>query len=736
MSDTVTVHLIANAHLDPVWLWHWQRGADEALATCRSACDILDRYLDATFTRGEAWVYEQVRTLDPALFARVRAHVQSGRWEVVNGWWVQADTNLPTAEALQATARVGQAWFREHLGVTQAPVAYLVDSFGHGAYLPRILHEAGHRHFVFMRPGQHEHALPSTLFRWRSPDGAEVLTFRITGGYLCNGPDHEWMSNHIRNAVAAPRPAGVRDVMCFYGVGNHGGGPSRRLVEWIAAHRDFAPGVRLEFSTTARYFAAVEATAAEIPVVTGELQMHAVGCYSVCGGLKRDLRMAELAAADAGRLLDACAPQADRAELDAAWREICFNQFHDILPGSSIPEAIAIARQQAGAAQTGIERLTHRVLRQHHGLRRATPAGHRLLVVNRSAVAWRGLADAEVWLDWQPWAHHLEDADGRVVPLQLAQSASLPRERGLSPIPRLLFPVELPPGGSCALRIVPGLTEAPPLPGATIAWDGTELSNGHVAVRFGLAGVAQIRDLQRGCDLLSRPLTLAALADGSDTWSHDIDRYAGYTGAPHASARFDPPVVVEGGPLRLTLRLDGQIGRSSCRLFVALVHGDPFVHCRLESNYQEPMTVLKASIGLPARIGARRDRVGGGWIDRGSDGREYPLHHALRVTAGATAYGVVLPDSFAVDVGERAIRPTLLRNSLHAYHSSSRIPMDDTPELLPRFGTDEGPVSLRWALTAAAALDETLLEQAVAGYLQPPWSWDDYCHTSRVERFE
>ncbi len=175
---TITVHMVGNAHLDPVWLWPWQSGADEAIATCRSACDLLDDFPHAVFTRGEAWVYEQLRTQDPALFERVKAHVTAGRWSVVNGWWVQPD-----------------------------------------------------------------------------------------GGAL---------DRSITDALAAKRPEGIDHVMCFYGVGNHGGGPTRKCVEWIAAHQDYAPDVRLEFSTPDRYFAAVESAAAECPVVEGELLHHAI----------------------------------------------------------------------------------------------------------------------------------------------------------------------------------------------------------------------------------------------------------------------------------------------------------------------------------------------------------------------------------------------------------------------------------------------------------------------------
>ena len=366
-NTTVTVHMIGNAHLDPVWLWHWQRGADECLATCRAACDLLDDYPEVVFTRGEAWVYEQVRTLDSELFERIRGHIRGGRWAVVNGWWVQADTNLPTAEALLRTARLGQEWFREHLGLAEVPVAYLVDSFGHSAALPSLLKQAGQRYFVMMRPMEQEKHLPSNLFRWRGAGDAEVLTYRIPGGYLCNTPDNGWLEGHIRTALATPRPAGIHDVMCFYGVGNHGGGPTRKAVEWIKAHREFAPGVKLEFSSPQRYFAAVEAAQAVLPTVEGELQMHAIGCYSVCGDLKRDLRQAELAAADAEALLrrnSAVLPESALSrELEEAWKTICFNQFHDILPGSSTAEPIAVARQQVGGARDRVERMIHQLLR-------------------------------------------------------------------------------------------------------------------------------------------------------------------------------------------------------------------------------------------------------------------------------------------------------------------------------------------------------------------------------------
>ena len=725
--STLTVHMIGNAHLDPVWLWPWQRGADEAVATCRSACDILDDYPDVVFTRGEAWVHEQVRLLDPALFDRIRAHVKTGRWAVVNGWWVQPDLNLPTGEALLATARLGQTWFREHLGISDIPVAYNVDSFGHGAFLPRIIRQAGQHYYVMMRPTGNEKSLPANLFRWRSPDGHEVLTARIDN-YLCPTPDRDALKNHIQSTIQTPRPAGIHHVMCFYGVGNHGGGPTRKLVNWILAHREFAPDVRLEFSSPQRFFAAVAADAHLAPVVEGELQHHAIGCYSVCGALKREIRTAELTAIDAGRLI-AQYPPADPATahrtLDAAWETICFNQFHDILPGSATAEAIHMARQEIGGAQSRLDRLVYMTLRRDTGVRERPVKGHRLHVVNRSPLSWSGLADIEEAVGFQ---QHLLDEKGQVIPHQFIMPTSLIAESFCPPVPRALFPITLQPGESRTLTIVQGPVSPDEMAGAAPRLEQGILDNGLIRVEFGQEGVTQVTF--KGQALLARPLSLVALADGSDTWSHGLDLYHGPV---HALGVFGAPVVTESGLLRTSVRLEGLIGRSPARLIVSLDRIASQVDLQLNINYQEPLTVLKASLAPRGGLTQRHDRVSGGWVSRPVDGREYPVHHALRLND--TALALVFPDSFAADCSSTgAARITLLRNNVHAYHSCSRLPQEDLPALRDRFGTDEGPQSLRLSLVCEAT--EAAAEAALARFQRPPFVWDDYHGVSRVQGYE
>jgi alpha-mannosidase len=160
---TVVVHMIGNAHIDPVWLWGWQSGVDEALATFSAAADRCDEYADFVFTRGEAWLYQQAERLRPDLFERIRKHVADGRWSIVGGTYVQPDLNLPTEMALRRQIRHGQTFFQDRFGV-RPRIGYNVDSFGHPAFLPDLLVEQGYTAYVLGRPDQRQMDIPFTAF--------------------------------------------------------------------------------------------------------------------------------------------------------------------------------------------------------------------------------------------------------------------------------------------------------------------------------------------------------------------------------------------------------------------------------------------------------------------------------------------------------------------------------------------------------------------------------------------
>jgi alpha-mannosidase len=214
--------MIGNAHIDPVWLWRWQAGVDEALATFRSAVDRCDEYPEFVFTRGESWVYEQVERLDPDLFERVRAHVKSGQWHVTGGQYLQPDANLPTEAGWRRQILHGQWYFEDRFGV-RPNIGYNVDTFGHPATVPDVLASLGHIAYLFHRPGATQMELPAQTFRWRGSGGGEVLGFRISPNYVTHADN---LYGQIMISAEAADPD-LGHTMCFYGVGNHGGGPTR-----------------------------------------------------------------------------------------------------------------------------------------------------------------------------------------------------------------------------------------------------------------------------------------------------------------------------------------------------------------------------------------------------------------------------------------------------------------------------------------------------------------------------
>ncbi|HSQ78970.1 MAG TPA: glycoside hydrolase family 38, partial [Candidatus Bathyarchaeia archaeon] len=149
------IHLICNAHLDPVWQWRWDEGASEALATFRNAVEILDEHPSLIFCHNEAMLYEWAERLDPALFADIRRLVEAGRWAISGGWYIQPDVNLPGTESLIRTIAEGRRYFRDRFGA-EPRVAYNFDSFGHGGGLPQVLPQAGYEMYIHMRPQARE----------------------------------------------------------------------------------------------------------------------------------------------------------------------------------------------------------------------------------------------------------------------------------------------------------------------------------------------------------------------------------------------------------------------------------------------------------------------------------------------------------------------------------------------------------------------------------------------------
>lgn len=694
------VHVIFHAHLDPIWLWPWTAGVDEALATCRSACERLDRNPDAVFTQGEAWVYDIVERTDPALFARIRNHVTAGRWALTGGWWLQPDCNVPGGRGFQQQIALGKGYFQSRFG-SFPEVAFNVDSFGHVATLPQFMTEAGQKYYVMMRPQEHEMKLPDRVFRWRGyADGPEILVFRIRGSYV-HGSLEE---SHYRSCLD-DLPEGVSDTMCFAGLGDHGGGPTERLIQQVRADRDAYPGLEIRFSSPDRFFAEVEKVRDRLPLVVGELQHHAVGCYTIHRPVKLGCRRAEhrLHQAEVAMAADPSPAPDAGTFLRKAWEAVCFHQFHDTMGGTCLPSAYRYVDGQLSAVEAGVDEAVT------FALRRQLPAlpdcpHQRVVVWNPAETAYDDLLEFEPWLGHRKWTpdHRLVDEDGSIVPHQSARPEALTH----LPAPgRLVFPLHLAPGQLCALRlqVMPDAPVLEPLPAQ--------------AGRLEVPGLVSVTRSQMKLDKLTLPLPeLRLIADPSDTWSHGIDRYA----EGGARASWGEPQLTERGPVFAEFTQSGRIGSSDLLRQIRVYAGQTMMELRLRVDWNEHNRVLKLQLPCAGFAPAKRwDGISGGALERVLDGVERPLRDWILLADGSERrLGVLSPEVYAVDATAERVRWTLLRSPQMAWH-------DPHPggRLDGRY-VDRGEHDFRFRFYAGTVTPELL--DAKANMLQRPPALADW----------
>jgi alpha-mannosidase len=349
--------LVCNAHLDPVWLWPWEDGLVEAISTFRVAADFCDEHPDFVFNHNEALLYEWVERNDPELFARIQRLVASGQWHIAGGSYVQPDLIAASGESLIRQYLVAKAYFREKFGV-EPTTAYNFDSFGHPQGLIQILAGCGFDSYVFCRPNSGVQRLPIGAFRWRHASGVEIIARRSDDHYITQGEIRKNMKDG--NWPAYYQAEG--DFMFLWGIGNHGGGPSRDEYAQFAGMRADFPAVEFLESTPEAFFQRTlsQRSREALPVVSGDFKPFSEGCYTSMQRVKSGHRRLE----NLMRLTETLAAMAwwrgrkpyPAEDLTVAWKDILFAEFHDFLPGSSIPAVETDALSLIGHAEEILRR--------------------------------------------------------------------------------------------------------------------------------------------------------------------------------------------------------------------------------------------------------------------------------------------------------------------------------------------------------------------------------------------
>lgn len=724
------IHLICNAHLDPCWLWEWEEGAAAAIATFRTAADLCEEYDGFVFNHNEVILYQWIEEYEPALFSRIQRLVQEGKWHIMGGWFLQPDCNMPSGESFVRQALVGRHYFREKFGVVPT-TAINFDPFGHTRGLAQILARAGYDSYLFCRPMQHDCELPADDFIWVGYDGSTVMCFRASAFYNAPlGKAREKIERYI--AENPDKPLG----MVLWGVGDHGGGPSRvdldRIADLVeASHRERG----IIHSSPERYFAEMRASGAVLPRHERDINPWGVGCYTSQIRIKQLHRRLENEYYLVEKMLSHAAlarrlvyPQ---AELREALRDLLQAEFHDILPGSSIQPV-----EEAGLRllDHGLEICSRLRARAFFALAAGELPSREneypILVYNPHPFPVRGVFECEFQLqdacfDPQfsvPTVYH----NGQALPSQ--------NEKELSNLTcdwrkRPVWYGELLPGQitrfDCRVQVLPERPKPPQL-----------AENGAITVRSECLEVV----VNCGTGLIDRlvvhgreflkPGAVAPLVvdDYDDPWGMLRKEYRDVVGrfalmTPEAGTKFsgvtqgvlDSVRVIEDGPVRTVIEAVLEWGAS----FLVLTYKVPKIGTEMEVHvrvhWNEKSRMLKLS--LPTRF---PDGVCMGQVAYGRDilpdtGREIVAQKWIAVVSESddSALTVINDGTYGADYTQGELRLNLLRSPAYSGHpiwDRPIVPQDrytpriDQGERQYRFWINAGPRSERLAAIDREAL--------------------------------
>ena len=334
VAKEYTIYCVGHAHIDMNWMWTWPETVSVTNDTFSTVDKLMDEFPEFKFSQSQASTYLATKEYLPELYERVKKRIKEGRWEITANTWVECDKNMANGEILCRHLLYTKRFVEEEFGVPldSIKIEWEPDLFGHAHTVPGILTRAGVKRYYFCRCGK-----GLRLFWWQAPDGSKVLAFDDAVLWY-NG---EITPDMTRLVFDFEKATGLKEYLFLYGVGDHGGGPTRRDLMNAIDMNSWLIYPNIKLSTTDEFFSAIEPKLPDnLPVIDDELNFVFPGCFTSQSNVKRANRFgenrlmeAEVTAVIASRILGTPYPSQD---LQIGWRNTMFNQFHDIIPGSGV----------------------------------------------------------------------------------------------------------------------------------------------------------------------------------------------------------------------------------------------------------------------------------------------------------------------------------------------------------------------------------------------------------------
>ncbi len=373
-----SIRAVANSHIDMAWLWPWTETVEVVRNTFGTVLQLMRQYPDFIYAQSASQDYVWMEEKYPDLFKEIQQRVKEGRWEVVGGMWVEPDLNMPSGESLVRQILIAKRYFQQKFGV-DVRIGWNPDSFGYNWQLPQIYKRSGLDYFVTQKMSWNDTTkFPYKLFWWQSPDGSRILTY-FPHDYV-NGVDPVRGSQDVAEMVPATRSP---EILHLFGIGDHGGGPTRTMLDSAARWQD-RPNTfpKLTYGTAQSFFSDLEKNLDQLKVPTWNNELYFQyhrGVMTTQSETKKRIRQSEELLMNAEKfsslaMLDG--QNYPQEELNNDWKKVLFDQFHDIMPGSGIAiNYVDAARDQAVVGLSGhkillssLETLTARINTEGQGV--------------------------------------------------------------------------------------------------------------------------------------------------------------------------------------------------------------------------------------------------------------------------------------------------------------------------------------------------------------------------------
>ena len=709
-----TGHLVGHAHIDFQWLWEWPETLQVCKDTFGQALRFMDEVPDFTFTQSSAGLYMAMEENQPELFAQIKRRVSEGRWEFVGGRITEADTNMLSPESHAREFLYGQSWFREHFG-RAAVVAWEPDTFGHTWQMPQIATLGGCRYYYFWRTGK---GYP--LFWWQAPDGTRILTFdedATPGGSSYNG---DVTDKNLSELEDFHRATGANDVLWVYGVGNHGGGPTREQIMTAKSWQKQKDMPQVRFSTAERFFRTVEKSPLKkLPLLTTDMNTTFEGCYTTHGDIKRLNRDAE-ASLESAETASAIAMQYGLpypgAMFRRLWEDLCMNQHHDTIDGTCIGPSYTKTRQMVGNAVRSARNTSQAAADYLAG--RSNLPENGLLVLNPVAFTRAAI----VAFDPVPFGQGdlvAHAPDGTASPVQRCADGKA-----------RFVAASLPSAGWRVYQIAQASAPSAGKEGCTVSADGTHLSSSLLDVHIDPASgvITQVMDRSTGREVLrlggSVRLETHWEKPGMDAWTLGEIAKVETLGGP---VTLD---VVENGPVTASVRISRMFRSSKIVQTVSLTAGIPWVDLSLAVDWHElgqpgqlnPM--LRLACDVNAEKPAFTLDVPFAAIGRPTDGHEYPALKWMDLSGTSGGASLINDCRHGTSAKDGTMRLSLLRCPFHPDPAPDQGLQQMGLALLPHSGDwkQADTARLAWSynhpvvVSAQSGLGKPVLESSLVSF--------------------